>query len=245
MRAIFPSIGRCCPVKSLDQRPTIYNPYDYDAVTGLRRPFPGNRIPSSLLDPATQKLLTYTALPNTVIDGVPQYSGLSKSVIDEDQYGLRMDWEKSSNTTIYGRYTFSHRDALSGGLVSPFQGENTPSSTHSAVVHWNQVITPTMINDFSVSYGRLKWGIGRPTDVPDVSKEIGFVNTSNLTGGPGVSVPDFTIGHPGLFVWDPTQNTTHSRTTSLGAEASTTSNSGSTSTSGGCTSSTSRPTRAA
>src|SRR5262245_43983055 len=88
-----------------------------------------------------------------------------------------------------------------------FQGENTPSSTHSAVVHWNQVVNPTMINDFSVSYGRLKWGIGRPTDVPDVSKEMGLVNTSNRTGGPQASVPDFTIGSSGLFVWDPTQNT--------------------------------------
>ena len=195
------------PGQVLGPTPIVYNPYDFDAATGLRRPFPGNRIPSSLLDPSTQKLLSYTVLPNTVIDNVPQFSGVSRSIIDENQYGMRIDWEKSSNTTIYGRYTFSKRDAFSGGLVSPLQGEKTPSSTHSTVMHWNQVLSPTMINDFSASYGRLKWGIGRPTDVPDVSKEMGFVNTSNLTGGPGVSVPDFTIGASGLFVWDPTQNT--------------------------------------
>ncbi|MEO7653399.1 MAG: carboxypeptidase regulatory-like domain-containing protein, partial [Bryobacteraceae bacterium] len=195
------------PGQVLGPTPIIYNPFDFDATSGLRRPFPGNRIPSNLLDPATQKLIGYTALPNGVIDGIPQYSGLSSSKIDEDQSGIRIDWEKSVKTTVYGRYTFSKRDAFSGGLISALQGEKTPSSTKGAVIHWNQVINPTMINDFSVSYGRLKWGIGRPVDVPDVSREIGFANTSNLTGGPGVSVPDFSIGASGLFVWDPTQNT--------------------------------------
>lgn len=191
----------------LGQTPIIYNPFDFDATSGLRRPFPGNRIPTSLLDSATQKLINYTAIPNNVIDGVPQYSGLSSAMIDEDQYSLRIDWEKSSTSTIYGRYTHSKRNAFNGGLISELQGERTPSSTHSAVFHWNKVLSPTMINDFSVNYGRLKWGIGRPTNVPDVSREIGFANTSNLTGGPGVSVPDFSIGASGLFVWDPTQNT--------------------------------------
>ena len=102
---------------------------------------------------------------------------------------IRIDWEKSSNTTIYGRYTFSERDAFNGGLVSELQGENTPSSTHSTVIHWNQVLSPTMINDFSVSYWRLKWGIGRPTDVPDVSKEMGWSILRTLPVDPDYRSP--------------------------------------------------------
>jgi carboxypeptidase family protein len=195
------------PGQVLGPTPVIYNPFDFDPASGLRRPFPGNRIPTSLLDPSMQKLLSYTQLPNTVIDGVPQYSGLSNSIIDENQWGIRLDWEKSAKTTIYGRYTWGERDAFNGGLVSELQGEKTPSSTHSTVIHWNQVLSPTMINDFSVSYSRVKWGIGRPLDVPDVSKEMGWVNTSDLNGGPGLTVPDLVVGASGLFVWDPTQNT--------------------------------------
>jgi hypothetical protein len=191
----------------LGETPVIYNPYDFDASTGLRRPFPNNRIPSSILNPSMQAFLAYTALPNTVIDGVPQYSGLASTTIDENQWGMRIDWEKSSSTTIYGRYTYGERDALNGGLISELQGEATPSSTHSSVIHWNEVLTPTLINDFSVAYSRLKWGIGRPQNVPDVSSEIGFANTTKLPGGPQVSVPDFSIGGSGLFVWDPTQHT--------------------------------------
>ena len=73
------------PGQVLGPTPIIYNPFDFDPATGLRGSFPGNQIPSNLLDPSSQKLVSYTALPNTVIDGVPQFSGLSNSVIDEDQ----------------------------------------------------------------------------------------------------------------------------------------------------------------
>lgn len=196
------------PGQVLGPTPTIYNPFDFDPATGLRRPFPGNRIPTSLLNPAMQKLLEYTALPNTVIDGVPQYSGLVQATIDEAQYGIRVDWAKSPKTNIFGRYTFGKRDAFRGGLVSELQGESTPSSGHNFVLHWNDVLSPTVINDFSVSaMVRMKSGIGRPLNVPDVSSDIGLKNTSNLTGGPGLTVPDFTLGASGLFVWDPTQDT--------------------------------------
>lgn len=191
----------------LGETPTIYNPYDFDAATGQRRPFANNQIPSTMLDPSMQAFLNYTALPNTVIDGVPQFSGLSRTTIDENQWGTRIDWEKSSNTQIYGRYTYGERDALNGGLISELQGEGTPSATHSSVIHWNQILTPTVINDFSVSYSRIKWGIGRPQNVPDVSAEIGFANTTGLPGGPSISMPDLSLGGSGLFVWDPTQHT--------------------------------------
>ena len=196
------------PGQVLGPTPVIYNPFDFDPATGLRRPFPGNQIPTSLLDPASQKLLEYTALPNTVIDGVPQFSGLVPTVIDEDQYSARLDWEKSATTKIFGRYTFGKRDAVAGGLVSPLQGESTPSSGHNIVVHWNEVFGPTKVNDFSVAGTvRMKSGIGRPIDVPDVSRQMGLDNTSSLNGGPGVGVPDITVGASGLFVWDPTQDT--------------------------------------
>ena len=47
---------------------TIYNPFDtfVNAQGNLeRRPFPGNRIPSSMMDPIALKALSYFPLPNT------------------------------------------------------------------------------------------------------------------------------------------------------------------------------------
>ena len=195
------------PGGGLGPTPTIYNPYDYDSKTGLRRPFSGNKIPSNLLDPAMQGLLKYTALPNTVIDGIPSFSGRRGTTIDENQYSNRIDWSRSTNTTVHGRYTYAEREAVGGGLLA-LQGESTPTSTHSSVINWTQLLSPTLVNDLSVSYSRTKWGIGRLTQgVADISKEIGLANTSRLPGSPGVSVPDFAVATSSDYLWDPTQNT--------------------------------------
>lgn len=186
----------------------IYNPFDFDPVTGLRQPFPNNRIPEHLLDPAIQRLLEFTALPNTVIDGVPRFSGLTRTEIDENQFTNRIDYEASSTSTIWGRYSWAERKALSGGLISELQGENTPASSHTAVVNWTRLFGATTVNDLSVSYSRPKWGIGRPKDeVPDVATLMGLTNMSTLGGAPGLGLGDYAVGTSGLFVWDPTQNT--------------------------------------
>ena len=186
----------------------IYNPFDFDSATGLRQPFPGNIIPTSLLDPAMQILLPFSPLPNTTIDGIPQYSGLEGTEFDENQYTTRIDFEQSENTKIYGRYTFAERKAQRQGLLPPLDGESTPASSHNAVLNWTQIFSPTFINDLSVSYTRPKWGIGRPiTNVPDVAAQMGLQNASPLGGSPGISVTNFTLADSRLFVWDPTQNT--------------------------------------
>src|SRR5207249_2814054 len=63
--------------------PTIYNPYRFNPATGLREPFPGNRIPNgptglcaprpTCADPVVLKFVQeYVSPPNAVIDGLPQ-----------------------------------------------------------------------------------------------------------------------------------------------------------------------------
>ncbi len=185
----------------------IFNPYDYDKTTGLRKEFPGKKIPSSMLDPAMQVLFKYTPLPNTVIDGVPQYSGLNRTEMNENQYTVRIDWQKSDKTLVYGRWTWAERKAQNLGLMPPLLGESTPASSKTLVVNWNQVVSPTMINDLSLSYVRPKWGIGRPINVPDVATEMGLKNMSTIGGSPNYGVTDFSVASSGLFFWDPTQNT--------------------------------------
>ncbi|MDQ2732448.1 MAG: carboxypeptidase-like regulatory domain-containing protein, partial [Armatimonadota bacterium] len=66
--------------------PTIYNPYSYDPVTGLRNPFPGNKIPlgpttlcaprPTCVDPSTLAFLQkWIAPPNGVLNGTPVLQG--------------------------------------------------------------------------------------------------------------------------------------------------------------------------
>ena len=86
---LFASPGVLAPPRE------IYNPFSYDPATGLRSAFPNKTIPTSLLDPGMQVAFKYTALPNTIIDGIPQYTGLNRTDLDENQYTARIDWQKS------------------------------------------------------------------------------------------------------------------------------------------------------
>jgi len=196
--------------------PVIYNPYDADPVTGLRRPFPGNKIPvsssamcaprGSCGDPATLKYLQdYVRLPNILTNGVPQYTAAVRTSLTQDQVTGRTDWLRSSSTTIFARYTFTRQDSFAAGL-QPMQGTSNPSSTTNAVVHWTQVLSASKVNDLGLSYTRPHWAYTRPLTLPDASTNIGLPNTSSYTGGPTWSVAGFDLGNPTNYIYNAYSN---------------------------------------
>jgi carboxypeptidase family protein len=172
----------------------LYNPYRFDPVTGLRQPFPNNQIPlgSTTLcaphptcgDPVSLAFLNKWVLHNNAqIDNLPVFLGKQLNTITSDQYTARVDWLKSTNTTIYGRYTQSPVNQLAGSF-DPLAGTSNPYASYNVVAHWIQAIGGTTVNHFFAGWSRPKWLLGRNTNVPDVSKEIGLMNTSASTGGP-------------------------------------------------------------
>lgn len=205
------------PGGSFGPTPIIYNPYRFNPTTGLREPFPGNKIPlgptnlcsprPTCVDPVTLAFVGLTPQPNTVIDGVPQFTGLAKTTINANQYTARFDWHKSSNASIYGRYTSSVINAI-GRTALPFGGTENPSSSKNLVVHWTQVINPSSVNDFSTSYTRPKWFYGRVVaDTPDISTQLGLINTLPGPGAPGFGAAGFTLPSSNGFLLNATQNT--------------------------------------
>ena len=201
--------GRFGPV------PTIFNPYSFDARTGLRAPFPGNKIPlgattlcsprPSCVDPAALAFVQkFVVEPNTVVDGIPRLVGNAKSTIDGDQFTLRSDWLRSQNSTLYGRYTRAPVDARSTG-IQPLEGQITPYSSQNAVVHWTQTISPTMVNDVMLSYTRPYYYRGRNLAVNDVSSAVGLTNTGTVyNGGPAINGVGFDMNLSGNFVREAT-----------------------------------------
>jgi hypothetical protein len=177
--------------------PTIYNPFQYNPQTGLRMPFPGNRIPMgatnlcaprpTCVDPVTLKFLQdYVKPPNTVIDGIPRLVGNSQSILDSDQGLFRIDFTKSSSSRIYGRWGItlapSHTVPLESlaGLVQNSRDQNTS-------VHWTKVISPNTVNDVMIGYARPYWLYAKDTTQPVVGPLIGLQNTSGLGGGPSMA----------------------------------------------------------
>jgi hypothetical protein len=204
------------PGGTLLPTPIIYNPYDIDPTTGLRRPFPGNKIPlgptslcaprPTCVDPVTLKYLqTYVNAPNIVVNGVAQYTNSIRTTLNQNQVTGRGDWLKSDRATIFARYTYNKQDSLAGGL-QPLQGTGNPSTTTNAIVHWTQVLSASSVNDFGVSYTRPNWAYTRPLSLPDAPAVIGLPNTSSYTGGPQVSVAGFDLGSATNYIFNAYSN---------------------------------------
>jgi hypothetical protein len=196
--------------------PVIYNPYDVDPTTGLRRPFPGNKIPlgqssmcaprPSCADPVTLAYLNkYVLSPNIVINGVAQYTNSVRTTLDQNQVTGRSDWLRSANSSIFARFTYNKQDSLAGGL-QPLQGTGNPSATTNAVLHWTQVLSASKVNDLGLSYTRPNWAYTRPLSLPDGAKEIGLPNTSSYTGGTQWSVAGFDMGSATNYIFNAYSN---------------------------------------
>jgi len=177
--------------------PTIYNPYAYDPNTGIRQPFPDNKIPlgptglcaprPTCADPVTLKFLQdYVLQPNTVIDGIQRYVGPSRQILDSDQGLFRIDFSQSSTSRIYGRYGKTLAPSATASPES-LAGLAQNSRDQNTAVHWTKVISASTVNDVMLGYARPYWIYAKDINVPDVGKAIGLKNTSGLGGGPGFS----------------------------------------------------------
>lgn len=177
--------------------PTIYNPYRYDPATGLRQPFPNNRIPlgptdlcaprPTCVDPITLSFLQkFVNEPNAVIDGVPRYVGNSRQLLDSDQGLFRIDYPQNESSRIYGRYGRTISPSRNASVES-LAGMNQNSQDQNAGIHWTKVISPKTVNDVMIGYARPFWLYSKDTNAVDAAAAIGLQNTSELAGGPTFS----------------------------------------------------------
>jgi len=196
--------------------PTIYNPYRFDPVTGLREPFPGNRIPlgpttlcaprPTCVDPVALKFLqNYVLRPNAVIDGIPSFIGDSSQRLNSDQGLTRIDWVLNDGNRIYGRYGLTTSPTINQSVES-LAGLSQDASDQSAVVHWTRIISSTTVNDFLVGYARPKWLYGKDLSTPDAATDVGLLNTSQLAGGPAFTGTGYNMNNTLPFLLDGTDN---------------------------------------
>ena len=85
---------------------TIYNPFDIDPVTKTRRPFPGNKIPASLLSPFAQAYKKYVPLPNlgNIPFGQPNLSVFGSQRNTDTQYLARVDQTLGKEGRLFFKY---------------------------------------------------------------------------------------------------------------------------------------------
>lgn len=189
----------------------IYNNYTVNAAgqftvaplpTGQTTytPFPGNKIPQSMLDSVAQKTLPAIATAG------PYYlnsNGLISNIVaprllsqDDSRYTLRVDHIVTDNNRLYGRYTITPLTKVQGTPVSPTNNTAVYSSAQQALLADTHTFTPSLFNDLRLNYTRGRFS---NTASPQYDAKSG-TNLNAILGLPNITqggVPYFSGLFPG------------------------------------------------
>src|SRR5260370_37123734 len=128
---------------------------DNKGHTAVLQPFTGNKIPTSLLSPNAQALLTAGLFPaptqgNKFVGSTNVPTNLKEEVV-------RIDHNFTSKFSIFGH--FIAEQVTQGYAISQWSGANVPTvgdtfgnPSYSAVVHTTYTISPTLLNEVAFNY---------------------------------------------------------------------------------------------
>src|SRR5579884_2027988 len=189
---LFPTNSPFCRANPSSQHcMDVINP-----ATG--QPFPGNVIPSSLLNPVSQKALAFTPTPNVAVNpnalNFPSFNTFDspKTINDFDQYNVRMDYQISSKDLLYGTYSNSN-EPLFVPSIHALGGTNNPLKDQLWTATLVHSFTPSIVNEFRFGHNdtstyKLEEGADGPNYAADT---FGLKNTS--TNPFDFGVPSFGI----------------------------------------------------
>jgi hypothetical protein len=128
------------------------------AAAGLTpgQPFPGNKIPASLIDPNAALFLASGAMP---LPNAPNnfYSGSKGVPTQVPEVILRFDHYFTDKLSIMGHYIHDNTDqevatSLWSGDTYPTIGTNFKNPSWSAVAHLTYTISPTLLNEIAFNF---------------------------------------------------------------------------------------------
>lgn len=113
-------------------------------------PYPNNRIPASHLSVVTQRFSRYTPRPNANIAGA-NFVTTKSTNRDDDQYGIRLDYNISDKDSVFGRLT-DFRSELYRPGIGELAGNVFPYKGRTIVGQWTRIFTPSVLNTFKFSH---------------------------------------------------------------------------------------------
>jgi hypothetical protein len=161
----------------------LYDPFSRKFVDGklTGNPFPGNQIPKSRFDPISLKLLEFWPEPNVATTVLrDNYQVSQPRQIDKDQFNLRIDFNESSNSQWFGRYSWT--DEIDFAAAMKLNGRVLATNAWQAMISNTRVLSPNRVNEF-----RMGW-------IPfynSIQRELaGKRNVVDELGIPGLKTPD-------------------------------------------------------
>jgi hypothetical protein len=176
-----------------------------DPLTG--QPFPGNVIPSNMLDPVAHKWQQFTPIPNipSAVNSptIPlfNYAASPKIRNDFNDANVRIDDTISTKDQLYGSYSFDDVPHIQPSVI-PLAGVEYPMRSQVVSLTENHIFSPTVVNEARFGYNRGKtFLLAQSANGPNYAVTLfGFKNVSSNPLDFGV--PDATIsGFSSLGSW--------------------------------------------
>ncbi len=134
--------------------PTIYDP-----LSG--QPFLNNQIPQSRIDPVAAKIMPLFPLPTNPAKQVDNFARNAGQMDDTGRYSGRLDWQPTSQDSVFFRYSYSTRfrfipgnfGGIADGTSSSALGRQNLTATQISL-GWTRPINPRLVNELRIGFGR-------------------------------------------------------------------------------------------
>ena len=169
--------------------PTLYDPLTYSAATGLRQPFPENRIPANRIFPASKAMLTYIPEPNNA-DPSRNFVRVVSDRDDGNQYHIRGDHRFSSKQWITGRFSYYDTDNVTG-FAFPLDADVLLNRHRSVVLQHTYTLSPRVINEFRLGGTRYHFIYNHETAGEPYTEKFGLPSAapnSQIDGFPDTRI---------------------------------------------------------
>jgi Carboxypeptidase regulatory-like domain len=153
--------------------PAIFDPATTVRATSSRDPFPGNVIPRNRLASQALGILEYIPGPNAAGD---RFNTTTVGKLTNDQMNLKVDHRVTDRDNYFARFTRDSRDETSPGPFPIPGGDVQKVLNYNAVASYTRTFSPTMINEFRVSYSRFD------LNFDTTSKGLAVIDKLGITG---------------------------------------------------------------
>jgi len=161
-------------------------------------PFANNQIPTSRFNPGATYLLTdFAPLPNLPQTGLPNrnYQYLAKTPVDKDQFTGRIDFNESSQSQWFGRYSWTDELTVTPGVK--LNGTILYTKASQIVVANTRTFSSSKVNEFRFGYNSIFNNISQElAGVTNVNEKLGTpvkVDDPNSWGVPNISLSGSTL----------------------------------------------------
>ena len=166
----------------------LYDPATKSYVNGVLTgsPFVNNQIPKSRFDPVSVKLLEFWPVPNVPTTALSNnYQVATPGITDKDQFTLRSDFNESSSSQWFGRYSTTEETVLNQGWA--LNGTTLYTKAWQGMLSNTRVFGANKVNEFRFGVNHFSNIVGLELGSQrDVMKELaipGLVTADPISWG--------------------------------------------------------------